>query len=109
MCLHIRIQREPIASKGESPGEIESAKSSAWILGTVLYRSRHVRRAEEAPEEGMKSNRLMVLPAPNDAALKSKFKVGGRFEAHLLDMHPWAVGIHMSLQGADQEFIAKGA
>ena len=119
----IGVEREPVAEVREAIGEVESAETSTGVVAAILDLSAWRRKAEEAFEKGMQSNRSVALAAPDHGAFKAEFEILGGTEADLFKVHPgvawvdhieliWTgipgVGhISVAMETADEELVAK--
>ena len=99
---------EPLAYVRETIGKVEGAKASAGIVAAELFRCGDVLDAEEALEEAVNGDGYMALAAPDHGALKAHLYIHGWFERNLLHVYPGFVGVGMTLEAADEKFVAEG-
>ena len=103
----VGIKRQPFLHPGKPPGKVKAGTPEARVISALFLGQAHVAEAGEAVPERAKGERHMVLARKDHHAGKAKFQVPGRLEAEFLRVDPRRIGITMSLQRAEQTFVAK--
>ena len=109
MRFRVAVERKPFPDIGESVRKIEGPKAGAGILWAELDWTIWCGKAEEALQEGVDVDGLVILAAPDYRALEAQFNVLGWSKAHLLHMHPGIKRKRVPLERAGHELVAEGA
>ena len=97
-----------LADEGQAVGEAEVAEARAGVVARVLGGRvvLGVVDGEEAAKECAKGDGHMTFTTPDDGALEGKLEVRRGREAEHRGVYPGGVGVHVALEGADEEVIA---
>src|SRR5580700_7180313 len=104
--FRIVIEGRPLAEKGQAPGEINRAETSAGVTAREFFCSGGIADAVEAAPERTQCHRFVSHAAPDDRALKTDFNVGGYLERNFFGMSPGTDRIVMTLERSDEKVVA---